>query len=229
MKTIEKQVRKELFLLKDEDYKKFTSKLIPTISPDKIIGIRVPALRKFAKDFSKQKESFLYLDLSSHFYFEENNLHAFLIENLKDYNLAMEYTDKFLPNIDNWATCDTFSPKVFKKYPNQVYEKIRKWLKSDEIYTIRYAIGLLLTNFLDENFEKEMLRLVANVKSEEYYVNMMIAWYFATAMAKQPEETLFIIEEKSLSKFVQNKSIQKAKESRRISDETKKYLETLKA
>ena len=159
-----------------------------------------------------------------HHYYEENLLHGFLIEQIKDFQSAVEHTEAFLPFVDNWAVCDVFSPKIFQKYPKEVYKYIQKWIKSDKIYTIRYAVGLLLSNYLDEHFQKEMLQLVSEVKSEEYYVNMMLAWYFATALAKQYEATMPLIEAKTLPPFVQNKTIQKARESRRISAETKEYL-----
>ena len=204
---IENPLQKELFALQDKEYRDFTAKLIPNVGKEKIIGIRVPILRKFAKEFYKDKsvvEEFL-SDLPHHYY-EENLLHGFLIEQIKDFQ------------------SDVFSPKIFQKYPKEVYEYIQKWIKSDKIYTIRYAVGLLLSNYLDEHFQKEMLQLVSEVKSEEYYVNMMLAWYFATALAKQYEAAMPLIEAQTLPPFVQNKTIQKARESRRISTETKEYL-----
>ena len=216
---------KELFALQDKEYRDFTAKLIPNVDKEKIIGIRVPILRKFAKEFYKDKsvvEDF-FSDLPHHYY-EENLLHGFLIEQIKDFQSAVEYTETFLPFVDNWAVCDVFSPKIFQKYPKETYEYIPKWIKSYKTYTIRYAVGLLLSIYLDEHFQKEMLQLVSEVKSEEYYVNMMLAWYFATALAKQYEATVPLIEAKTLPLFVQNKTIQKARESRRISTETKEYL-----
>ena len=222
---IENPLIKELFALQDKEYRDFTAKLIPNVDKEKIIGIRVPILRKFAKEFYKDKlavEDFF--SALPHHYYEENLLHSFLIEQIKDFQSAVEYTETFLPFVDNWAVCDTFSPKIFQKHPKEVYEYILKWIKSDKTYTIRYAVGLLLSIYLDEHFQKEMLQLVSEVKSEEYYVNMMLAWYFATALAKQYEATVPLIEAKTLPPFVQNKTIQKARESRRISTETKEYL-----
>ena len=218
-------LHKELFALQDKEYRDFTAKLTPSIDKEKIIGVRVPVLRKFAKEFYKNKcaaEEFL--SALPHHYYEENLLHGFLVEQIKDFQSAVEYTEAFLPFVDNWAVCDTFSPKIFQKYPKETYEYIQKWIKSDKTYTIRYAVGLLLSNYLDEHFQKEMLQLVSEVKSEEYYVNMMLAWYFATALAKQYETAMPLIEAQTLPPFVQNKTIQKARESRRISTETKEYL-----
>ena len=162
-------LQKELFALQDKEYRDFTAKLIPNVDKEKIIGIRVPILRKFAKEFYKDKsvvEEF-FSELPHHYY-EENLLHGFLIEQIKDFQSAVEHTEAFLPFVDNWAVCDTFSPKIFQKYPKEVYEYILKWIKSDKTYTIRYAVGLLLSNYLDEHFQKDMLQLVSEVKSEEY-------------------------------------------------------------
>lgn len=168
------------------------------------------------------------MQMLPHYYYEENNLHAFIIETIKDYEKAMEETEKFLPYIDNWATCDSFSPKIFKKYPLQVYTKIKKFIDSGKTYTIRYGIGLLLGNYLDEEFDPEMPALVADIVSDEYYVNMMCAWYMATALAKQEQAILPYLEENRLNRWVHNKTIQKAVESRRISPERKAYLRTLR-
>ncbi len=216
--------------MQDVQYKDFNSKLIPSVDPKLMIGIRTPLLRKFAKELFKtepeQTAAFMH-DLP-HRYFEENNLHAFLIENIKDFNAAMNETEKFLPFIDNWATCDSFAPPIFKKHPDAVYKKILEWIRSKHAYTVRYAIGLLLSNYLDELFKPEMLKIVSSVESQEYYVNMMIAWYFSFALIKQYDAAVPYIEKKALATFTHNKSIQKALESRRISDDTKAYLRTLK-
>lgn len=222
------KVTKELFLMQDAEYKKFQAKLIPTVNPDVIIGVRTPNLRKYAKELFKTPDAAAFLKELPHKYYEENCLHAFITECIKDYETALFETERFLPYIDNWATCDTFVPKVFKKNTDALLKPIKKWLKSKEIYTVRYAIGLLMGLYLDEKFEPEQLRLVAGVKSEEYYVNMMIAWYFATALAKQYDSAISYIPDKKLDKWVHNKTIQKAIESRRISAETKDYLRTLK-
>lgn len=223
-------IKQELFNLQDLDYKKFHQKLIPNIKEENIIGIRVPLLRKLAKKIFHEnfQESLTFLNYLPHKYYEENNLHAFFIENINELNKTLIFTEKFLPYIDNWATCDSFSPKIFKQYPDKIYNQIKIWLNSTNTYTVRFAIGLLLTNYLDKEFKKEMLELVAKVESKEYYVNMMIAWYFATALAKQPDATTPFIENKLLSPWIHNKTIQKACESRRFSKETKDYFRTLK-
>lgn len=223
-------IQRRLLSMQDVQYKDFNSKLIPSVDPKLMIGIRTPLLRKFAKELFKtepeQAAAFMH-DLP-HRYFEENNLHAFLIENIKDFNEAMDETERFLPFIDNWATCDSFSPSIFKKYPDTVYQKILTWIQSSHTYTVRYAIGLLLSNYLDERFKPEMLELVSAVKSEEYYINMMIAWYFSFALIKQYDAAIPYIKKQTLAPFTHNKTIQKAVESYRIPAEIKDYLRTLK-
>ena len=220
------KITEELFKLQDTDYKSFHSKLMPTVDADTIIGVRVPVLRKFSKDLSKTFDVTAYS--LPHEYYEENNLHAFLIEHIKDFSLALYETERFLPYIDNWATCDMFMPKVFKKNKVKLFEYIKKWIKSDETYTVRYAIKLLMSLYLDDDFEESHMNLVSSACSGEYYVNMMVAWYFATAFFKQQKNALCYIEQKKLPEWVHNKSIQKARESKRISDEMKKYLNSLK-
>ncbi|MBQ4530410.1 MAG: DNA alkylation repair protein [Lachnospiraceae bacterium] len=225
---IQKEIEQRLFELEDKKYKEFHSKLMPTVNPDTIIGVRTPAMRKLAKELAKQPEYMEFIHMLPHKYYDENNLHGFLIETIKDYEDCVAAVNEFLPYIDNWATCDLMSPKVFKKHRAELLEQIKVWMCSEHTYTIRYGIGMLMTHFLDEDFKKEYLEWVAEVRSEEYYVNMMIAWYFATALAKQPEETLPYIEEKRLDVWVHNKAIQKAVESYRVSSEQKEYLKTLK-
>ncbi|EEV21375.1 hypothetical protein TREVI0001_0572 [Treponema vincentii ATCC 35580] len=223
-------IQRRLLSIQDVQYRDFNSKLIPSVDPKLMIGIRTPLLRKFAKELFKtepeQAATFMH-DLP-HRYFEENNLHAFLIENIKDFNAAMDETEKFLPFINNWATCDSFSPSIFKKYPDAVYQKILTWIQASHTYTVRYAIGLLLSNYLDERFKPEMLELVSAVKSEEYYINMMIAWYFSFALIKQYNAALPYIKKQTLAPFTHNKTIQKAIESHRIPADVKDYLRTLK-
>ena len=219
---------KELFLLQDLEYKEFHSRLLPSIDDKAIIGIRIPMLRKFAKNIANTPEAEAFMAHLPHKYYEENNLHAFLIEQIKDYDEALRQTERFLPYIDNWATCDSFLPKIFKKNTDKLIVKINQWLKSDKPYTIRYAIGLLMSLYLDEGFKAEYAEEVSKIKSEEYYVNMMIAWYFATALAKQYDATIPYLTEKRLDKWVHNKTIQKATESRRILPETKEMLKKLK-
>lgn len=220
----------KLFSLADFDYKSFHQKLMPTIAPERIIGVRTPILRQLAKDLFRNHPDLAqkFLARLPHFYYEENNLHAFLIECEKDFESAIILTEQFLPFIDNWATCDLFSPKVFKKYPSETYEHIKIWLKSNHEYTVRYGVGLLLSDFLDDEFKPEILKLVANIRSDKYYIQMMQAWYFATALSKQPETALTYIEQNRLSKFVHNKTIQKATESYRIDSNLKQRLRALR-
>lgn len=230
IQAMEQEIHHELFSMKDEAYKAFNKKLVPTVAEDTMIGIRTPVLRKFAKTFFKTRpdDARFFMQILPHTYFEENNLHAFFIECIWDIDQAVAATEAFLPFVDNWETCDLFSPPVFKKYPDRMYRHIRTWLQSTHCYTIRYGIGLLLSAYLNETFKPEMLDLVAGVVSDEYYVNMMIAWYFSMALVKQYSLTLPYIERKRLAPFTHNKAIQKAVESTRISAETKAYLKTLK-
>ncbi|MPM03761.1 hypothetical protein SDC9_50028 [bioreactor metagenome] len=181
--SIEEDIQRRLFELQDLKYKEFASKLMPTINPETVIGVRTPDLRKLAKDYSKTPEAMEFLKILPHKYYEENNLHGFLIETIKDYATAITAVDAFLPFIDNWATCDLMSPKVFKKHLPELYEKIKVWLESDKPYTVRFGIGMLMSFYLNEHFKPEMLELVAGIRSDEYYINMMIAWYIATALA----------------------------------------------
>ncbi len=221
-------IEKELFKLKDLKYKEFHARLMPTINSDLIIGVRIPALRKFAKDFSKTEESNVFLNSLPHKYYEENNLHAFLIEEIKDFDVALKETEKFLPYIDNWATCDSFFPKVFKNHKEEMAKKAYEWIDSGKTYTVRYGIGILMRLFLDEDFNVLYLKKVAEIKSEEYYIKMMIAWYFATALAKQYDYAHKYLLNNKLDLWTHNKTIQKAVESFRIPKETKEYLKTLK-
>lgn len=228
MEAIEAYVQQRLFEMQDLAYRDFHSKLMPTIDKAAVIGVRTPALRKFAKEFSKMPEAKAFLQILPHKYYEENNLHGFLLEMIKDYEECVEQVDRFLPYVDNWATCDLMSPKVFKKHLPELLERIKVWLGSEDTYTIRFGIGMLMSFYLDEEFSEEYPELVAGVKSEEYYVNMMIAWYFATALAKQYEKILPFIEQQRLDTWTHNKAIQKAVESYRITPEQKTYLRTLK-
>lgn len=223
MSAIE-QIRAELLTLKDAGNQAFVATLLPTKAPEQILGTKIPVLRAFSKQVFKRGRAEEFLKELPHFYLEEDLLHSFLIEQIKDFSHAMELTEAFLPFIDNRMVCDTFSPKIFKKFPVPVYEKIKSWLTTSHVYIRRYAIGLLLSNFLDENFQPEMLDFVASVQSEDYYVQMMQAWYFATALVKQENATLPLIQSQTLKPFVQNKTIQKARESRRISAEMKEEL-----
>lgn len=226
----EKTITDGLFALKDENYRRFHAKLIPDIPVDNIIGVRTPVLRKYAKEVAKLPEANIFLESLPHSYYEENNLHGALLSLLypKDIIAFMEQLERFLPYVDNWATCDMLSPKIFKKHLPYVYERVQKWLQSDAVYTIRFGIVTLLGFYLDNAFEPEMLQLVANVRSEEYYVNMAVAWYFSMALVKQYDATLPYIQNRVLEPWTHNKSIQKAIESRRIPQETKAYLRGLK-
>lgn len=228
MKNTEEKIQAMLFELQDIKYKDFQAKLIPTVNPDTVIGVRTPMLRKLAKEISKTPDAEYFLKVLPHKYYEENNLHGFLIEAIKDYDMVVRLLDDFLPHVDNWATCDMMSPKVFKKHPTELLVKIKEWIKSDKTYTVRFGIGMLMNHFLDENFKEEYLTIAASVKSEEYYINMMLAWYFATALAKQYNTALPFIEQKRLDTWTHNKAIQKAVESSRVSSEQKVYLKTLK-
>lgn len=217
-------MKNELFKLQDLKYRDFHAKLMPTVDKDRIIGVRVPDLRKLAKRVKGTEAAEIFLKNLPHEYYEENNLHAFLIECIKDFDVALSETERFLPYIDNWATCDMFYPKVFNRNQEKLMPKTDEWIKSGRTYTVRYAIGLLLRM----DFKKEHMAMVAEVKSEEYYVNMMVAWYFATALSKNYEEAVCYIKENRLDKWVHNKTIQKATESYRIEKDTKEYLKGLK-
>lgn len=227
MKTLEARVRRELFTLQDEKYRDFQKKLLPTVDGERIIGVRTPALRKYAKILAANSGS-EYLDLLPHYYVEENNLHSFIICSMTDFDEVMRRSEEFLPHIDNWATCDSFIPKVFKAHPAEVLIKIRSWLNSEQTYTVRWALVLLLNNFLDEEFRPEMLDLVSALRSDEYYINMAIAWYFSFALIKQYDAALPYILDRRLDSWVHNKAIQKAIESYRVAPECKKYLRSIK-
>ncbi len=223
------QLQQQLFLLQDEGYRDFHSKLMPNISKEDVIGIRVPVLRKFAKEFAKTDEKELFLKELPHQYYEENNLHMMLLVEIKDYDRCMREIERFLPYINNWATCDYPAPKCFEKHKLQVLDHIKIWIESSQTYTVRYAIGMLMRLFLEDDFSVEYPEMVAKVSSEEYYVNMMIAWYFATALAKQWDAVIPYIEQKKLSPWVHRKTIQKAVESYRITSEQKEYLKSFRA
>ena len=223
------KIQQELFALQYKVYRDFQSKLIPNVNPETVIGVRTPELRAFAKALVKKGEEVEFLGALPHQYFDENQLHAFILSEIKDYDRCMQETERFLPFIDNWATCDQLSPKVFKKHRQKLLPHIEKWIASEEVYTVRFAIGALMRYFLDDDFDLAYPELVAAVRSEEYYVNMMIAWYFATALAKQYESILPYFETQRLDDWTHNKAIQKAVESRRITMQQKEYLKNLKA
>lgn len=218
------KLQKQLFELQDLKYRDFHSKLMPETDKKTVIGIRTPVLRKFAKEFAGTSEAEAFLRQLPHRYYEENNLHMMLITGIKDYEKCMEEIQRFLPCIDNWATCDYPAPKCFARHKDQVLEEAKRWISSGETYVIRYGIGMLMRLFLDEDFSSEYLEMAAAVQSQEYYVNMMIAWYFATALAKQWDATVPYIEQHKLSDWVHRKTVQKAVESYRITPEQKEYL-----
>ena len=218
------KLQKQLFELQDLKYRDFHSKLMPETDKETVIGIRTPVLRKFAKEFAGTSEAEAFLRQLPHRYYEENNLHMMLITGIKDYEKCMEEIQRFLPCLDNWATCDYPAPKCFARHKDQVLEEAKRWISSGETYVIRYGIGMLMRLFLDEDFSSEYLEMAAAVQSQEYYVNMMIAWYFATALAKQWDATVPYIEQHKLSDWVHRKTVQKAVESYRITPEQKEYL-----
>lgn len=228
MSGIEEVILQRLFALQDDKYQAFQSKLIPNINPETVIGVRVPELRRLARKLAGRVEIEQFLAALPHRYYDENCLHALLICAQKDYDLAICETKAFLPYIDNWATCDVLRPVVFQKHREQLLTEIPTWLRSSHTYTVRFGIGMLERYFLDEAFTPEQLGWVAALRSEEYYINMMIAWYFATALAKQYDAAIPYLRERCLAPWVHNKTIQKAIESYRITPEKKQYLRTLR-
>lgn len=221
-------IRAELFALQDLPYKEFQCKLMPTVAPDTVIGVRTPALRKLSKDLNGSVEATTFLAKLPHTYYEENNLHGFLLEYIRDFDACIAALDAFLPYVDNWATCDLMSPKVLGKHLPELLTHIRRWMASELTYTIRFGIEMLMRYYLDDAFQPEYLSMVADVESQEYYVNMMSAWFFATALAKQYEAAVSFLEENRLPLWVHNKAIQKAVESYRITPEQKVYLKSMK-
>ena len=221
-------IQVQLFALRDEPYADFQRKLLPTVAPETFIGVRTPALRKLAKDFRGMPEAKAFLAALPHDYFDENQLHAFLLCEERDFDVCAAQVEAFLPYVDNWATCDQMSPKVFKKNAERLLPPIDRWLESGRTYTVRFGVGMLMEHFLDARFRPEYLEKVAAIHSKEYYVQMMQAWYFATALAKQYDATLPLVQEKRLPLWVHNKTIQKAVESYRITDEQKAVLKALR-
>lgn len=231
MSEIIRKIQKELFEMQDLKYRDFHSKLMPTVDKEKVIGVRIPQLRKYASSFlklSSREEINEFMHTLPHQYYEEDNLHAFIIEKIKDYEECINALNAFLTYIDNWATCDMMNPKVLKKEPERLLEQVKVWMKAKETYVVRFAMGCLMNYYLEENFTTECADLVAEVQSDEYYIQMMQAWYFATALAKQYDAVLPYLLEHRLSMWVHNKTIQKAVESYRITTEQKDYLKTLK-
>lgn len=227
-KNIRERIREALFAAQDLSYKEFHGKLMPTVDPELIIGVRTPQLRALAKNLKKEPEITAFLTDLPHQYYEENNLHGFLIEQIGDFTQCIVEVNRFLPFVDNWATCDMMSPKCFKKHRKELLKEIETWLACAHTYTVRFGVGMLMTHYLDEDFDPSYLEMVAAIRSEEYYIRMMVAWYFATALAKQYDSALPYLEENRLGIWEHNKTIQKAVESSRISGEIKQYLRTLK-
>ncbi len=221
-------IREKLFALQDIEYRDFQAKLIPTVDGSRMIGVRTPDLRKLAKARKGSAEAEAFLATLPHAYFDEDQLHAFLISEEKDFGKCLQKTEAFLPYIDNWATCDQLSPGVFRKHTEELLPFIRKWITSEKTYTIRFGIGMLMQHYLDAYFDPVYPEMIAKIRSSEYYVNMMTAWYFATALAKQYDAVISYIEKECLDVWTHNKAIQKCVESRRISPEQKEYLKTLK-
>ena len=228
MSNIEKQILDTLKENADVKYKDFSAKLTPTIDKSKFIGVRVPILRKIAKQYSKNKDIEKFLTNLPHNFVEENTLHGLIISEFKDYDFVIKNLNAFLPYVDNWATCDIINPKIFKKFPEKLKENCKIWMSDKKPFTIRFGIEMVMTYFLDDNFDKNLMTIISKIKNDEYYVKMMIAWYFATALAKQWESALTYIENKKLDAWTHNKTIQKAVESYRITPDQKSYLKTLK-
>lgn len=226
--VITSEIHDYLLVHQDQPYGEFQSRSVPSVPPDMIIGVRTPILRTYAKELAKREDIGEFLACLPHTAFEENQLHAFILSLDKDYEHCLAELNRFLPYVDNWATCDQMSPKVFKKHLPELLDEIKRWMVSDHTYTVRFGIKMLMDHYLDAEFDPQYPEMVASVVSEEYYVNMMIAWYFATALAKQYEAVLPYLTEHRLTKWVHNKTIQKAIESYRITPEQKEYLRGMK-
>ena len=228
------EIRTELKKLQDVKYRDFQSKLLPTVDPDRVIGVRTPELRTLAKEIIRSSDAVSFIKILPHQYFDEDQLHAFILSEMKDYAECVKEVCRFLPYVNNWATCDQMSPRVFRKHREELITKINEWLGTDKTvpadrtYTVRFAVGMLMEHFLDDDFDPEYLETVSRIRSDEYYVNMMTAWYFATALAKQYDAAIPYIEQRRLDDWTHNKAIQKSIESRRITPEQKEYLRSLK-
>ena len=222
------EIQQRLFALQDAGYRDFHAALMPTVDKALVIGVRMPALRALAKELKGTELAADFMAALPHKYYEENNLHAALIGHIRDFQPCLTAVERFLPYVDNWATCDMMNPRALAKDKAALLERIRLWLQSSHTYTVRFGMEMLMNHFLEEDFREEYLALVASVRSEEYYVRMMQAWYFATALAKQYEAAVQYLEQRKLPPWVHNKTIQKARESYRISGEQKEYLKSLK-
>lgn len=222
------EIQQRLFALQDAGYRDFHAALMPTVDKALVIGVRMPALRALAKELKGTELAADFMAALPHKYYEENNLHAALIGHIRDFDACMAAVERFLPYVDNWATCDMMNPRALAKDKAALLERIRLWLQSSHTYTVRFGMEMLMNHFLEEDFREEYPALVASVRSEEYYVRMMQAWYFATALAKQYEAAVTYLEQRRLGAWVHNKTIQKARESFRVSQEQKEYLKSLK-
>lgn len=218
-------IKHTLLSMAEPSYRDFSASLMPTVDKNRVLGVRIPLLRKYAKSLEDYGG---FLRELPHEYFEEDNLHAFLIEREKDFDTCIALLDAFLPYIDNWATCDSLKPKALAKEPEKLLIHIKRWLRSDKTYTVRFAVNLLMSFYLGDDFCDEYARLVADIRSDEYYVNMVCAWYFATALAKQYESIVPYLERCELDEWTHRKTIQKAVESYRITKEQKTYLRSLR-
>ena len=228
--AIIEEIRQRLYEIRDTktEYRHFNARTVHTVDEELVLGVRTPQLRDYAKELSKRGDIEEFLSDLPHKYFEENQLQSFIISLIKDEKNCIEEIDRFLPYIDNWATCDQLIPNVFKKHKEMLLPKVYEWIKSDKVYTIRFAVKMLMTYYLDEDFDVKYLDMATNVTNQDYYVKMMVAWYFATALSKQYDIAITYIENKKLEKWTHNKAIQKAIESYRISDAQKEYLKTLR-
>ena len=225
---ITEEIKEKLKSLQDIKYRGFQAGLIPTVDNDKVIGVRTPELRKLAKEMSKRDDADDFLNDLPHEYFDEDQLHAFMVSGIKAFDECVSEVERFLPYINNWATCDQMTPKVFGRHKEELLPHVREWIDSGETYTVRFGVKMLMSYFLGDDFDMEYADLVAGIRSEEYYVNMMRAWYFATALAYNYDEVVPLIENKELDRWTHNKAIQKSVESYRITAEQKEYLKTLK-
>ena len=228
MQTPTEQIIEQLFALQDKTYADFQSKLLPNVARETIIGVRTPDMRKMAKKVSKTSAAYDFMHILPHYYFDENQLHAFLLCGQTDFERCLTELERFLPYVDNWATCDQLSPACFKKHVSELLPHIRRWMASEHVYTIRFGMGMLMRYFLDDGFDAEYLEWVSAIHSDEYYIRMMQAWFFATALAKQWDATLPYIQQRRLSDWTHHKTIQKAIESYRITDEQKELLKTFR-
>lgn len=222
------EIRMRLYSLQDPEYRAFHSRLMPEVPMEKIIGVRIPLLRTLAKELNREGKGEVVFSSLPHETYEELNLHGFLIEYIRDYDSCVKALEQFLPYVDNWATCDMVSPKILGKHRDRLLEQIKAWIRSDHDFTVRYGLGMLMRYYLDEEFKAEYLELAAGIKREEYYVRMMVAWFFATALYKQYDASVQYLQERRLPQWVHNKTISKACDSQRMTKEQKEYLKSLR-